>query len=582
LQQSGPYFFTTFAPMKKFILILFSIVVGHHVLIIAQSFFAAKKYPNQYFANPVKIPLSLAGNFGECRPNHFHSGLDVRTNKVENIPIYAIADGYISRVKIEAGGFGNAIYITHANGFTSLYAHLNLFWPSLEKRIRYNQYQNKSWKIDEQFLPHEFLVKKGQFIAFSGNTGSSQAPHLHMEIRDTKTEKPLNGLLFYNMADSKAPLLKKLAVYDCNKSIYDQQPKQLNCTKNGAYYKPGSDTIITNSNNIAFGIVADDPMEGALGVLGVYEMNMIVDGANYFGWQLDNIGYNETRYMNAMADYKIKKNGGSWIQLCYQQSGDLLNIYKSFNDKNGRLALNDKATHAIKIIVKDVKGNSSEMRFWVKNNGTQNIATNYSLKPKQANKYDDGNIAFTMPKEALYDGVPLKVSVAPSGHAYSYLYKVHTSDVPVHTYFDLKLKPKTTIPAALASKVAMVRYPFGKDTDKKGKAAKLDGAWVVGSVRDFGTYEIVVDQTAPSLTCNVKDGAIFAGKSIVCYSKDENTSVEKFEGFIDEQWIRFAQKGNSFTYDVDQYCKAGTHQLRIRTIDENGNTKETTIAFTIK
>jgi hypothetical protein len=541
----------------------------------AQAFFTPKKYPRGSFASPVKIPLSLAGNFGECRPNHFHSGLDVRTNKVENIPIYAIGDGYVSRVKIEAGGFGNAIYITHTNGFVSLYAHLNLFWPQLENHIRYNQYKQKSWKIDMQFLPHEFPVRKGQFIANSGNTGSSQAPHLHMEIRDAKTDKPLNGLLFYNMPDSKAPLLKKLAVYDANRSIYDQAPKQFVCTKKGSYYTPSMDTIITNSNKIALGIVADDPMENALGVLGVYEINMYVDGVAYFGWQLDNIGYDETRYMNAQADYRVKKNGGPWIQLCYQQAGDKLNIYKNFNTNNGRINLADGKTHAVRLVVKDVLGNSSEMRFGLRSNNSSNYVRNYTLKANQENKYSDGNIAFTLPKDALYDDVPFN-AIAKANN----MYQVHYSDVPVHTYFDLKLKTSYAIAATNASKIAVVRYPFGKDKDKKGKAAKLDAGWVVANVRDFGTYEIVIDNTAPALTCNVANNNTLKGNKIICTSKDETTSVDKFIGKIDGQWVRFVQKGNSFTYDVDQYCAAGAHQLSITSIDENGNANTSNIAFT--
>jgi hypothetical protein len=288
----GFYFF-----MKQKIFLLFLLFVSTYSF--SQTFFTPKRYPKGSFSSPVKIPLSLAGNFGECRPNHFHSGLDVRTNKVENIPIYAIGDGYVSRVKIEAGGFGNAIYVTHANGYTSLYAHLNLFYSSLENHIRYNQYLQKSWKIDMSFLPHEFPISKGQFLANSGNTGSSQAPHLHMEIRDAKTDKPLNGLLFYNMQDTKAPLLKKLAIYDAFVSIYNQSPKQITCVKKGNYYTIPNDTIQVNMSKAAFGIVADDPMENALGVLGVYELNMYVDGAAYFGWQLDNIGYEETSMLSA-------------------------------------------------------------------------------------------------------------------------------------------------------------------------------------------------------------------------------------------------------------------------------------------
>lgn len=565
--------------MKKIKFFFLITILLLAIVAVSQTFFTSKKYPRGSFASPVKIPISLAGNFGECRPNHFHSGLDVRTNKVENIPIYAIGDGYVSRVKIEAGGFGNAIYITHANGFVSLYAHLNLFWPGLENHIRFNQYQQKSWKIDMTFLPHEFPVRKGQFIAFSGNTGSSQAPHLHMEIRDAKTDKPLNGLLFYNMPDSKAPLLKKLAVYDANRSIYDQVPKQFVCTKKGTSYVTATDTIIINSTNTAFGIVADDPMEGALGVLGVYEVNMYVDGNAYFGWQLDNIGYEETRYMNAQADFRVKKNGGPWIQLCYQQVGDQLNIYKKFNTQNGRVNLADGKAHAIKMIVKDVAGNASELKYWVRSNVSSTYVRNYVLKANQVNKYDDGNIAFTMPKDMLYDDVPFSGAVKPCANPYSQLYQVHFSDVPLHTYFDVKLKPKTTIPASLAGKVAVVRYPYGKDTDKKGKSAKLEGAWVVANVRDFGTYEIVIDQTVPSLTCNITNNGKLSTNKIVCTSKDETTSVEKFIGKIDGQWVRFVQKGNSFTYEVDEHCKAGKHQLEINSIDENGNTKVSSIAF---
>jgi murein DD-endopeptidase MepM/ murein hydrolase activator NlpD len=545
----------------------------------AQSFFPRKNYPRNSFSAPVRIPMSLAGNFGECRPNHFHSGLDVRTNKVENIPIYAIADGYISRVKIEAGGFGNAIYVTHKNGFTSLYAHLNLFYTELENHIRYNQYQQKSWKIDKQFLPHEFPISKGQFLAYSGNTGSSQAPHLHMEIRDTKTDKPLNGLLFYNLADTKAPLLKKLALYDGNKSIYAQSPKQMACIKKGNEYRLPTDTITINSNLAAFGLVADDPMENCLGVLGVYELNMFVDNEPYFGWQLDNIGYDETRYMNAMADYKTKKNGGPWIQLCYQQKGDKLNIYKSFTKQNGKVSVQDGKAHAIMMKVKDVNNNETVLRFWIKGNNT-NTASAYDLIANKENKVAVGAISFVLPKEALYDDLVMQVSTTELSNPYSYLYKVQSNDIPVHSYFDLKLKPKSSVPKSLENSVAMVRYPYGKDKDKKGKAAKMENGFAVCSVRDFGNYELVIDQTAPATTCSLTEGANLKGNKISVTAKDETTSIQKFVGTIDGQWVRFVQKGNTFTYEVDKHCVAGKHQLRIEASDENGNTKTIQLSFT--
>jgi hypothetical protein len=539
----------------------------------AQSFFPNKKYPRGTYRNPVNIPVSLAGNFGECRPNHFHSGLDVRTNKVENIPIYSICDGYISRIKIDAGGFGNAIYLTHTDGYTSLYAHLNKFYPELEAYVRFQQYKQKKWDIDINLLPHVFPLRKGSFLAYSGNTGSSQAPHLHMEIRNTKTDKPLNGILFYNYADSKAPILKKLAIYNGQQSVYAQVPRQLNCVlKNGIYF-PGMDTIVTSHKTVGFGIAADDPMEEALGVLGIYEMNLFVDDKAYFGWQLDNIGYDETRYMNAQADYKVKKNGGPWIQLCYKLPFDKLEIYKSNNKLDGKISLQDGLTHKVKMLLKDVKGNTSIVQFYVKNDGSNNATNTNMIRANNPAAYNDGNIAFTLRTGDLYDDVPMQINKMGN------LYKVISNDIPVHNYFDLKLKPQVPIAASQASKVAIVRYPFGKDTEKKGVAGKLVNGWVIASVRDFGTFEIVVDQTPPVITCALANGATVKGKYISCTAKDETTGIKSFVGTIDNQWVRFVHKGKSFTYEIDKYCLPGNHILVLNATDENNNVRTMQINF---
>ncbi len=564
----------TIIQFMRLFIIIFSLLSTFSYHAQSQSFFPAKKYPRGTYRNPVNLPVSLAGNFGECRPNHFHSGLDVRTNKVENIPIYSIYDGYISRIKIDAGGFGNAIYVTHTDGYTSLYAHLNKFYPELENYVRFQQYRQKKWNIDIGLLPHEFPLRKGSFLAYSGNTGSSQAPHLHMEIRNTKTEKPLNGLLFYNYTDTKAPLAKKLAVYNGQQSIYAQSPKQLGCIVKNGMYIPGTDTIKTANKVVGFGIVADDPMEEALGVLGIYEMNMYVDDKPYFGWQLDNIGYEETRYMNAEADYKVKKNGGPWIQLCYKLPHDKLEIYKSFNNLNGKISIEDGRAHKIKIVMKDVKGNSSIMQFYVRNVGSPTPSTAQVIHANNPAAYNDGNIAFTLKTGDVYDDVPMQIST--NGN----LYKVNTSDVPVHNYFDLKLKPRSAIAPSLGSKVALVRYPFGKDTEKKGVAGKLVNGWAVASVRDFGTYEVVVDQTPPAVTCALANGATHKGKYIFCTAKDETTSIKSFVGTIDNQWVRFVQKGKSFTYEIDKYCLPGNHVLQLNVADENGNLKKQQINFT--
>ena len=175
--------------------------------------FFPKNYPQDYFTWPVGAVQAIVANFGELRPNHYHMGLDCRTEQKENVPILAAADGFVAKVKIEPFGFGRALYINHPNGMTTLYAHLNDFYPELEAYIKQEQYRLESWQVFLDLPPNRFRVKKGQFIAYSGNTGGSQGPHLHFEIRDTKTDKVLNPLLMYNnIPDNIPPDILRLAI----------------------------------------------------------------------------------------------------------------------------------------------------------------------------------------------------------------------------------------------------------------------------------------------------------------------------------------------------------------------------------
>jgi hypothetical protein len=541
---------------------------------IAQSFFTLPKYPTTQFSNPMEIPISLSGNFGECRPNHFHSGLDIRTNKVENLPVHSIGNGYISRIKIDNGGFGNAIYINHIGGYTSLYAHLNKFYPELEAYVKAKQYEQKRWNIDILLTPNIFPLMKGKFLAYSGNTGSSQAPHLHLEIRDTKTEKPLNGLLFLNLPDNEAPKFKKIALYDANKSIYNQSPKQLLCVKKGNDYKLENDTVILSSNALGMGIVAMDPLQSALHEVGVFEANVYVDNKPIYGWQLNNIGYEETRYMNAMADYKTKMSGGNWIQLLYKMPGDQLKIYKSFNNNNGKIVFENNIAKQIKVCLKDVSGNESSLVFWAKTNVITGQKETNKFEPNRINTFNDGNISFKMPATILYDGVSAPVQMIPGADFTKAQYVIFNKDIPAHDYFDLKLKPQVSITGTQATKVAFIY------NGKKGKAAKMQDAWAVCAVREFGNYSLKLDNTAPVITGTV--APILKTNKIIIKAKEETTSVANFTGTIDNKWVCFAQKGENYTYELDKYCGIGTHNLVITASDENGNTSSKTFNFEIK
>ncbi len=522
--------------------------------------------------------MSLAGNYGECRPNHFHSGLDVRTEQRENLSIYTIQSGYVSRVTISHRGFGTCLYINHPGGFTSVYAHCNKFFGPLWNYIETQQYKQKKWDIDIQLPPHLFPVKKGQFVAKSGNTGSSHAPHLHMEIRNTKTEKTLNGLLFYGkLGDGKKPIINRVAVYDGRKSIYNQEPKVYKAIKKGIYDVPTTTLMKVNSDRAFFGIQANDYMENSLR-LGIYRMKLLVDGQAVFGWQLDNIGYNETRYMNAIGDYKTKMTQGFWLQLCRRLPNDKLDIYINKDGNNGVVDLSDGQVHKIVIRVYDVKGNTKDVKFSVQ--GQTNYLPSKSIckpyfKNGQSNDYDNGKIAVDLNKEMMYDDLCFQASTATSSLPYSYIYRVHKANVPVHDTFKLRLKPKQAIPANLQSKIVFRYSPNEDMSEAVGWGARYNKGWAEAGVKVFGNYELAIDKSPPAISVKFKNGATVKKGARLKFIADDNlTSVKKIEVTADGQWLRFSRRKNNYYYYVDEHLPLGKHNLVIKAWDENDNRVE--------
>ncbi len=562
--------------------ILLSFCVFGVMQLYAQS--AENKYPKNYFRNPLDIPIFLAGNFGECRLGHFHSGLDIKTGGKENLPVHAAADGYISRVKLEKGGFGHAIYITHPNGYTTLYAHLNDFVPELQHYLRTQQYKQQTWAIDLSFTPTQFPVKKGDQIAFSGNTGASTAPHLHFEIRDSRTEHPLNGGLFgLPITDNKPPVMHKLAVYNMETSIYEQTAHLVPLTKKGDAYRVAKDTLVVHAKKVGFGINADDFMEGSDNTLGFYEAALFLDKNMQCEVQLDNIGYDETRYLHAFADYKTMWQTNTWVEDLFQLPGNNLGrIYGSMNAQKGVITLEDDNTHAVMIEVKDVFGNESAARFYIRNaSALPDTAAEYDalFAVGKVNKFEKDGIAFTLDKEDLYDDVHFKLKMKVDPKSFSERYQLHYPYVPVHTSFELRIKPDKPIPFALRNKIAMV-YNDGKDDAGKVATRDNDG-WYKASVRDLGEFRLVADTTSPEIVSeNGKSSDLSKAAHITFKITDDITSVRNFKAELDGKWLLFEPHGNLFFYKFDEHCSKGHHTLRITVTDENGNPASMNYTFT--
>src|SRR5215213_6534458 len=338
-------------------LLVFLLIFFHYFFSEAQS------YPQNYFRHPLDIPMQLVANFGEIRTNHWHMGLDIRTQQRVNLQVHAAADGYISRVSVEPGGFGQAIYINHPNGFTTQYGHLNSFFPALATYIKQQQYANESWRINLIILPDLFPVKKGDLIALSGSTGASEGPHVHFEIRDTKTENCLNPLLFgFPIRDAVPPTITRLAMYDRNKSTYAQSPQLLSIKKYGGYYSIPGGLVRVGSDKISFAVAAVDRFSGVANPNGIYSAHVLLDGDPVSEFILENISYNDTRYINAQLDYPYKSRGGAGLQHITPLPGAQNVVYHTYNE-DGIIHLTDTDPHSIVIEVKDANDNSSKIQF---------------------------------------------------------------------------------------------------------------------------------------------------------------------------------------------------------------------------
>ena len=548
--------------------------------------FQTPAYPKGYFRNPLNIPISLSGNFGELRPNHYHMGLDLRTNKVENLPVYAAADGYIARVKIEPGGFGRAIYINHPNGYTTLYAHLNAFFPALDNYIKQRQYELQSWNVQLELTPDRFPVKKGDFLAYSGNTGGSQAPHLHFEIRRTADEVNLNPMLFgLPLPDNTTPNILRLAVYDRTKSIYEQAPKLLPVKKSGKNFITTPATVTVSSPRISLAIGAFDTHSGSTNANGIFEAVLYHQEEPVVGFRMDEISYNDTRYLNAHIDYRTRSLGGPYLQHLSQLPGFTPGLYKQVSG-DGVIDLSDGEPHAVKIAVKDAYGNTSDLitQFQYKPGPPQVVANPQGkmFYPLMLDGHETPNAEFFIGETCLYDSVHIRYAetVTPIPGIVSATHIIGAAHIPLQAPMLVRIRPSRMLTPDEKEHTVMLRVTGSKREVEK---VEWNNDWAAARFRDFGHFQLVLDNEAPVIVpIGFADGSNLSKASRIVFTvKDNNASFKNVRAELDGQWLRFTNdKGRSFIYTFDEKCSTGNHELTIRAEDEAGNATVQTFRFT--
>jgi murein DD-endopeptidase MepM/ murein hydrolase activator NlpD len=576
--------------MSRSYLLIFLFVISGYVT-KAQQVFSTYKYPLVDFRMPLDIsPPALAGSFGELRPNHFHSGIDFRTNQREGYPVYAVADGYVSRIRVQNSGFGQALYLNHPNGYTTVYGHLQRFNPKIAKIAKDLEYSKRSFEIDEFPAAELIPVHKGEIIAYSGNRGSSGGPHLHFEIRDTKTEATINPQLFgINIPDNIPPVVYSMYVYHLNGKVFNEfTPKQYYQVSGAAgNYRLTTGTLAL-SGEVGFGIITTDRHNGLSGLNGVYSVELQVDGKSIFTSSLERFQFENSKAINSHIDYPTFINTRKSIQKSFVDPGNPLQIYSGLQNR-GRISFNDGQLHELKYIITDSKGNQSILPFKVKAglepstapaaDTERDVTVQTILYPyNQVNEYNDESIKVIFPKGTLYNDLTFKHKTIskPSRNAYSNVYQLQNAYTPLHTGFELWIKADASL-EPYQSKAIIV------NTNGSSQGGSFDEGYVKANIRSFGGFYIAIDTIPPAIfPLNISNGKNMSGVARMNFKIRDNLSgIKSFNGYIDGQWVlmEFDTKTATLWHTFDEKTTTGKHEFSLTVIDMKENSKTYTISF---
>ncbi len=529
---------------------------------------------NLSFGSPVNYPISLAGNFGEPRPNHFHGGIDVRTGMTVGKPLFSVADGYVSRITVGIGGFGNALYITHPGGVTSMYCHLEKFVPQLAAYVKKWQYKHQRYDADVRLRPTDFPVSKGQFVAVSGNTGASRAPHLHLEFHDTRTGDMLDPLTYLRgfVSDRMKPIAHSFMAYPV-------EGEGVFCGSQRKQSYGFSSTNLTRKftawGKVGFGIWANDYMEGSFGILGIRKTTLSVDGRVVFESNIDRIPVSYNRMVNSWGDYNHYCQSNVWYMKSFIEPGNKLPILNA-NGRRGIVCFDKEKEYHIIYKISDVFGNSREYSFTVEGK-RQTMPKKKAGSMMNTLRYDRTNILqrpglmLRIPKGLLPCDVEINPKANIGSNGLSDSWNFYNRSYPIFGWADISLKLKKEVQDP--SKLYIISH-FGVDRYMGGT---YKNGWVKARMRELGArYEIGYDDTPPVIS-----GFNYSNSTLRVAVYDAKSGLKGLKGYIDGAFVLFepVEKTNMFACRLKASPvnrTGGVRRFKLVVTDNRDNKREFT------
>ncbi|PTX42840.1 peptidase M23-like protein [Christiangramia gaetbulicola] len=550
-------------------------------LVLFSTLQAQNGLPQDYFQNPLDVPIVLAGTFGELRSNHFHSGLDIKTQQREGLEVKAAAEGYISRINIQHYGYGKALYVQHPNGYTTVYGHLQKLAPKFKEYLRKHQYQKESYEIELFPEPGELKVEKGELIAYSGNTGGSGGPHLHFEIRDG-SQRPMNAQMFgLDVADSREPLIQGLFAYPLGDDAHvnnsqARQKLRLIPQNDGTY----TTSEVEACGEIGFGISTVDQQDMAYNHNGVFKIEANLNGDKVFEINFDKFSFAETRHLNQLIDYEYYANNKSRVQKLFKNQGNPLSIYGELVEE-GKLNIKDSLDYQYTIRVTDFKGNEKVVRIPIKGQISDQIKkrevqeTDYLASASNGLSAKGHTMDVYIPEGSLYEDAYLDINFSEN------MVEVHRDEIPLHKNFtvgfDVSEYPAEDREQLFIARLSDYGKPIYSTTYKKGNR-------LTTGTRTFGKYFLSKDTIAPKVSAvNFYDGQwVSNNETLKIKISDDLSGINAYRATVNGKFIlmEYEYKNNTLThYFSDNVLTETENDLKVIVTDNVGNKTTYTAKF---